>query len=131
MSDEQQSSENKKTKVLVVEDDVFMADLMMQELSNAGFEPVVARTGKEGFEKFVETKPDITLMDLLLPDQKGFDVVRQIRRQPNGVKAKIIILSNLSDETDTEEGKRLAVVDYLVKANTSLPEIVEHIKKAL
>jgi len=131
MPDEQQPQENKKYKVLVIEDDVFMVDLLNHEFTNAGFEVVIARTGKEGIEKYQETKPDLILSDLLLPDQKGFDTIRQVRRRPGGLEAKVIILSNLSEEGDIEEGNRLGVNAYLVKANTSLPEIVEKVREVL
>jgi CheY-like chemotaxis protein len=132
MVDEQpQQQENKKYKILVVEDDVFMVDLLTHELNNAGLDTVVARNGKEGVDKYQESKPDLVLSDLLLPDQKGFDVIRQIRRTPGGPEAKVIILSNLSEEGDIAEGQRLGVNAYLVKANTSLPEIVQKVKEVL
>lgn len=129
MADESQSG--KKPKILVIEDDVFMVDLLTHELNNSGLDTVVARNGKEGVDKYKEANPDLVLSDLLLPDQKGFDVIRQIRRLPGGIEAKVIILSNLSEEGDIAEGKRIGVNDYLVKANTSLPEVVQKIKEVL
>ncbi|MBI2122263.1 MAG: response regulator [Candidatus Sungbacteria bacterium] len=117
-------------KILLVEDDAFMVELLTHEFSNAGFEISVARTGAEGVEKFKESAPDIILLDVLLPDQNGFDTLRKIRREPGGPEMKAMFLSNLSEETDIEEAKRLGAIDYLVKANFALPEIVERVKKA-
>lgn len=121
----------KKQKVLLIEDDLFMGDLLIQALQKAGFEVAVAKSGTEGVEKFKEATPDIILLDIILPDQNGFDALRQIRRLPGGVETKVLILSNLTREAQLEEAKRLGVVDYLVKANFSLDEIIARIRTAL
>lgn len=121
----------KTPKILVVEDDLFMVDLLVRELEKGGFEVVVAKTGSEGVKKFREVEPDLTLLDIILPDLNGFDALREIRRMPKGPAAKVVILSNLGDESDKEEGKRLGARDYLVKANFSLPEIVDRVKEVL
>lgn len=120
-----------KKYVLLIEDDVFMIDLLINELITAGFEAVSAKTGKEGVEEFDKKKPDLIILDFLLPDQDGFEALRQIRRKPNGADAKVIILSNIAEGTNIEEAKRLGCVDYLVKANLSLAEIIEKVKAAL
>ena len=67
------------TKVLLVEDDVFMAELLAGELSRAGLNVTIGKTGKEGVESFLATAPDIVLLDLLLPDMHGFEVLQKIR----------------------------------------------------
>lgn len=123
--------DSKAAKILVVEDDVFMVDLLEHELKKTGFEVVVARTGKEGVEKFRESKPDLILLDIILPDLNGLDVLREIRSGEDGVKARVVILSNLGTEADKGEAKRLGALDYLVKANFSLGEIVERIRAVL
>jgi len=120
-----------KQKILLVEDDIFMVELLAQELSGAGFEVSLAKTGKEGIQKFREINPDLVLLDILLPDANGIEVLRNIRREPQGAYAKVMILSNISEGSDVDEAKKLNVVDYLVKANTSLTEIAEKAKKAL
>ena len=66
-----------------------------------------------------------------MPDEKGFEALRKIRRDAVGATVKVIVLTNLSDPSDIEEGKRLGAIDYLVKANHSLPEIVDAVRKAL
>lgn len=125
------AEERKTPKILVVEDDLFMIDLLTRELKKASFEVVVAKTGREGVKMFSEEKPDLILLDIILPDLNGFDALREIRRMPEGHAAKVVILSNLGDESDKEEGKRLGALDYLVKANFSLPEIAEKVKEIL
>ena len=121
----------KKIKILLIEDDVFMIELLSQELVRSGFDMAVARTGTEGVAKFQNEKPDMILLDLILPGEHGFDVLRAIRKMSDGAKVKVIVLSNLSENKDKEDAKRLGVIDYLVKANNELPEIIDHVRKAL
>lgn len=120
-----------KKKILLVEDDVFMSELLGKALERAGFELVSAKSGGEGVKKFQEAKPDVVLLDLILPDENGFEALRQIRRAPGGPEAKVLVLSNLARESQMEEAKRLGVVDYLVKANFSLDEILAKINETL
>ena len=108
-----------------------MGQLLGQALERAGFELIAAKTGTEGITKFQEGKPDIILLDLILPDQNGFDALRQIRRVPGGAEAKVLVLSNLARESQFEEAKRLGVVDYLVKVNFSLDEVLAKINETL
>ena len=123
--------ENPKKKILLIEDDIFMGQLLGSALERAGFELLAAKTGAEGIAKFQEAKPDIILLDLLLPDQSGFEALRQIRRLPGGAEAKVLVLSNLARESQFEEAKRLGVVDYLVKVNFSLDEVLAKINETL
>lgn len=120
-----------KPKVLLVEDDLFMLELLATSLSGAGFALATAKTGAEAIKEFEKEKPDIILLDLLLPDQHGFEVLKQIRSLPGGADVKVIVLSNLSGPDDVHEAKKLGAIDYLVKANFSLPEITEKINHAL
>ena len=121
----------KKTKVLLVEDDVFMSDIVTQALTRAGFEIIGAKSGADGLKKFQELHPSLMLLDLLLPDENGFETLRKIRRSDKGAEIKVIVLSNLSREANMEEAKRLGVSDYLVKVNFSLDEIIARIRSVL
>ncbi len=120
-----------KKKILLIEDDVFMGDLLGRALERAGFALTAAKTGGEGVTKFQEAKPDLVLLDLILPDQNGFEALRQIRRAAGGADAKVLVLSNLARESQFEEAKRLGVADYLVKANVSIDEILAKINEVL
>ena len=124
-------AEQKKSKILLVEDDVFMSELLGQALERAGFETIAAKSGSEGVKKFQETKPSLILLDLILPDESGFEALRQIRRLPGGAEVKVLVLSNLARESQIEEAKRLGATDYLVKANFSLDEILAKVRETL
>lgn len=108
-----------------------MGDLLMRALDRAGFEVIIAKTGGEGVKKFQETKPQVILLDLLLPDENGFEALRKIRRSEGGPAVKVIVLSNLSRESNFEEAERLGALDYLVKVNFSLDEIIAKIRSVL
>lgn len=125
------ADEAKKIKILLVEDDVFMADLLVSALVRAGFDVFNAKTGKEGIQNFQEWHPNLILLDLILPDQNGFDVLRQIRRMPGGPDVKVMVLSNLTKEIKGEEARQLGVADYLVKSNFALDEIILKMKNVL
>lgn len=127
------SDATSKKRILCVEDDIFMIELLVRELIKAGFEALVAKTGQEALDQFNKERLalNLILLDLLLPDIHGFEVLRTIRRDPQGREIKVVVLSNLSDDKDKEEAKRLGVVEYLVKANNSLPEIIERVKSVV
>ena len=124
-------AEETKKKILLIEDDVFMVELLAKDLQAAGFIVDTAKSGSEGVKKYEEGSPDIVLLDIMLPDQNGFDALRQIRRHSKGPSTKVVILSNVAEGQDMEEAKRLGVIEYLVKANYTLQEIVQKIKDAL
>ncbi|MDP3778897.1 MAG: response regulator [bacterium] len=123
--------EIKKPKIFVIEDDVFMVELLGNELKNAGLETYSYQTGQTAIDAYAQLQPDLIVLDLLLPDKNGFEVLREIRRLPNGVKVKVMVLSNMAEDADKEEAKRLGVQEYLVKANYSLPEILGKIQVLL
>ncbi|TSC78241.1 MAG: response regulator receiver protein [Parcubacteria group bacterium Gr01-1014_33] len=120
-----------KKTIFLVEDDVFMIELFAKAAVEAGFNVENAQTGKEALEKIPLCNPDLIVLDLILPDQNGFEVLRQIRRQSGGPLRKVLILSNLYELKDIDEAKRLGAIEYLMKANTSLPEIIQKINAAL
>ena len=124
-------ADEKKTSILLIEDDVFMSDLLTQALHRAAFDVNAAKTGAEGLEKFQESRPSLILLDLLLPDENGFDTLRKIRRCDGGPDVKVIILSNLSRESNIEEARRLGAAEYMVKVNFSLDEIVAKVRSVL
>jgi len=120
-----------KTKVLLIEDDIFMSNLLLQAIDRAGFEVIGVKTGADGLKKFQEARPRVILLDLLLPDENGLETLRKIRRCEGGADARVIVLSNLSREQNAEAARRLGAVDYLVKVNFSLDEIIEKIRAVL
>lgn len=121
----------KKTKILMIEDDKFLRKIYKNKLSKSGFEFVEAINGIEGLNKVLFEKPDLVLLDLILPRKNGFDVLIEMKRNPATKKIPVIILSNLGQETDIQRGLSLGAQDYLVKTDVSLSEVVNKVKENL
>jgi DNA-binding response OmpR family regulator len=118
-------------KILLIEDDKFLRELIIQKLGKEGYEVVEAAEGEVGVVKMTEEKPDLVLLDLILPGIDGFEVLRRIKENPVIASVPIIILSNLGQRDDVEKGIQLGAVDYLIKAHFTPGEIVEKIKAIL
>ncbi len=118
-------------KILIVEDDKFLRELITQKLIKEGYETSEAVDGEEGLQKFREKKPDLVLLDLILPGIDGFEVLSKIGEDESLSKIPVIILSNLGQRDDIERGLKLGAVDYLIKANFHPGEIIAKVKAVL
>ena len=121
--------DKKKKYILVVEDDVFLAKIYKTKLSKEGFELSLAHDGEEALAQIKQKRPDLILLDLMMPKKDGFEVMEELAKDPECKKIPIIILSNLGQESDVERGLALGAKDYFVKANVSLNEIIKKITK--
>jgi len=119
------------SKILVIEDDRFLRELIIKKLSQEGFEVDFAVDGEDGLTKIKEGKPDIVLLDLILPTIDGFEVLRKLKEEDIVPSLPVIILSNLGQREDIEKGLSLGAADYLVKAHFTPDEIVQKIKSIL
>ena len=102
-------------RILVVEDEQDLRDLLVYNLREAGFEPVPAPTGGEALSLAESVSPDLVLLDMMLPDQPGSAVCRELRRHPTLGDVPIIIVSARGDEIDRVVGFELGADDYVVK----------------
>ena len=122
--------ETKKT-ILVIEDDKFLRELISRKLIGEGFDVLEAVDGEEGIKKIKEGKPDLVLLDLILPSIDGFEILTRVRDDPEVSSIPVIILSNLGQREEVEKGLKLGAVDYLIKAHFTPGEIIEKIKNVL
>ena len=118
-------------RILIVEDDRFLRELIVKKLSNEGYEVVEAVDGEEGLQKTKETKPDIVLLDLILPGIDGFEVLAQKKEDPSIAAVPVIVLSNLGQKEDVDRGLSLGATDYLIKAHFTPGEIIEKVRNIL
>ena len=118
-------------KVLIIEDDQFLRDLIVRKLEDEGFVTLQAIDGEEGLRVFREKKPDLVLLDLILPGIDGFEVLRQAKEDRSISHTPVLILSNLGQRDDIERGIKLGAKDYLIKAHFTPGEIVEKVKEAM
>ena len=118
------------SKVLLVEDDPFLSSLLKNRLQKEGIEITLAKDGEEALNFLKSTKPDLILLDLILPKKSGFEVMEEIRNDPQmqSEELPIIIISNLGQPEDISRGQALGAIEYFVKAKTSIDELVEKIK---
>lgn len=123
-----------KAKILIIEDDRFLIKLYANKLRREGFEIMEAISGEEGLNKILREKPDLVILDLVLPQKSGFEILSEIKMNSETKNIPVVILTNLGQETDIKKGLSLGAVAYLIKTDFSinqLPEIVkEHLVKS-
>ena len=124
------SKANRKT-VLIVEDDPFLLNLLVTRFEKAELNVIKAMSGEEALQMLREqkVKPDLILLDIILPQKSGFEVLEEIQSDPTLQKAPVIITSNLGQQSDVERGKKLGVIDYFVKAQTPIDQLVDKVKE--
>jgi len=118
-------------KILVIEDDKFLRELIVQKLLKEGYEISEAVDGEDGIKKVTDDKPDIILLDIILPGIDGFEVLKKIKEDEAVQNIPVIILSNLGQQDDIDKGIKLGAKDYLIKAEFTPAEIVEKVKGVL
>jgi DNA-binding response OmpR family regulator len=114
--------------VLLVEDDPFLSSLLTNRLLKESIEVKHAKDGQEALDILKEYKPDLILLDLILPKKSGFEVMEGIRQDPQLSEAPIIIISNLGQPEDVQRGQELGAIEYFIKAKTSIDDLVGNIK---
>lgn len=117
--------------VLVVEDDVSLRSALGEKLRHEGFVAVLAENGLAGLEAIKKQKPDLILLDLLMPIMDGMAMLQKVRMLPGGTEIPVIVLSNLSDPMKIEEGIESGVSEYLVKSDWKIDDVMTKIKERL
>ncbi len=118
-------------QVLIVEDDEFLAKMMARMLEAEGIACALASTGKEGLRRARQTKPRLIILDVILPDLDGFALLSKLKSDPATRHTPILIVSNLGQEEDVQQGLSLGAKDYIVKSDLSLDAVVAKVKKYL
>ncbi len=117
----------KTVKILLAEDDKFITRAYMDGLKRAGFEVLSAMDGNQVLEILQKENPALILLDVIMPEKNGFEVLEEIKKQDKLKNIPVIVLSNLGQDTDIQKGLALGAVDYMVKANFSIAEVVKKI----
>ena len=124
---------NNKPTILLVEDDPFLSSILQLKLDKENFKTIRAADGEEALNILIEQgiRPDVILLDLILPKKNGFEVLETIRQDPTLEKLPVIIISNLGQPSDIDRGKALGIIDYFVKAKLSVDELVNKVKEEI
>ncbi len=118
-------------KLLLVEDDISLRDIYYARFEAEGYTVVVAGNGEEALAAVVKEKPDLILLDIMMPRISGFDVLDIIRSTPETAQTKVIMMTALSDPESRAKGEKLGVNKFLVKSQVTLEDIVAEVKKEL
>jgi two-component system alkaline phosphatase synthesis response regulator PhoP len=122
-------AEKIKTKILLVEDEISLSRVLTLKLINEGFDCTSINDGAEAFEIIKKKKFDLVLLDLILPGMDGFQILEAMKIA--GIKAKVVVLSNLNQQGDIDRVKKLGAIDFFVKSNIQLSEIINYVKSLL
>lgn len=120
-----------KIKITIIEDDKFLRDLEAQKLAKEQIEVTTAMDGEQGIKLVEQVKPDILLLDILLPGIDGFEVLKRIRENPEIANTTVIMLSNFGQREDIQRATALGAVKFLIKANYTLDEIVSEVEEVI
>ena len=122
---------DKKVKVLIVEDEKMLAEMYATKFTMEGFEAAQANDGMAGLEAAASEKPDIILLDVIMPKLDGFAVLKELREKDDTKNTPVILLTNLGQDEDIKKGKELGASDYFVKANHTPAEVVTKVREVL
>jgi DNA-binding response OmpR family regulator len=118
-------------KVLLIEDDKMIQTMYETKLKQEQYQVITADNGAAGLDLALKEKPDIILLDVILPQMDGFTVLQEVRSSAGMKKVPIIMLTNLGTTEDQEKGTQLGATDYWVKANLTPAQVAEKIKAVL
>lgn len=121
----------KKNKILIIEDDKFLLKLYSDKLRRAGFEVAGSVTGEEALNKIPIDKPNLIILDLILPRKSGFEILTELKLNPKTRNIPVVILTNLGQESDVKRGLEMGAVDYLVKTDFSMNKLPQLVKEKL
>lgn len=118
-------------KILIIEDDSFLQGLEANKLEKEGYKIITASTGEEAMKKIEEPEISVVLLDLLLPNYDGLEILKKIRSTELIKNIPVIVFSNLSEEKMIKQAYDLGATDFMVKSNFTLDELVKRIKTLL
>ena len=118
-------------KILLIEDEKIMVNLLEKKLTKEGYDVSVAWDGKEGLLKIREVKPDLILLDIVMPKMGGFGVMEEVSKDKELKKIPIIIISNSGQSVELERAKELGVKDWLIKTEFDPQEVLDKVIKQI
>lgn len=122
---------NSSNKILLIEDEEIMLDLLQRKLAQEGYDISVARNGEEGLDMMKEFIPDLVLLDIIMPKKGGYEVMEEMSRDESLNKIPIIIISNSGQPVEIDRAQKLGAKDWLVKTDFNPQEVIAKVRKQL
>jgi len=123
-----ESASTEKQSILIVEDDKFLHKILVSKFQKEGFDVRGAMDGEGAIQELMTFSPSVILLDIILPKMNGFEVLWEIKSNPKTADIPVVILSNLSQEEDRRRAAEIGALDFLVKADTSINDVVARVK---
>jgi len=118
-------------KILIVEDEEIIYRLLEKKLAGKGYEVSIAKDGVEGLEKMREVKPDLILLDIVMPRKGGFEVMEEMQRDETLKDIPVIVISNSGQPVELDKAKEMGARDWLIKTEFDPQEVIEKVKKQI
>jgi len=118
-------------KILIIEDEEIIYSLLQRKLTEEGYQISVAKDGVEGMEKMREAKPDLVLLDIIMPRKGGFEVMEEMQGDENLKDVPIVVISNSGQPVELDRAKELGAKDWLIKTEFDPQEVLEKVKKQI
>ena len=116
-------------KILLVEDEEIMISLLQKKLTKEGYEISVARDGEEGLKAMREVRPDLVLLDIIMPKMGGFEVMEGMQKDKTLAKIPVIVISNSGQPVELDRAQKLGAKDWLIKTEFDPQEVIDKVKK--
>lgn len=116
-----------KTKIILIEDDAVLADMYVQKFTRDGYDISHALDGDEGIRLVSQKRPDLVLLDIMMPKKSGIEVLEELRRGEETKDLTVVLLSNVGDQEYIDKGLALGAAGYLLKSNYTPSEVVEKV----
>ena len=120
-----------KKKILIIEDDEHISRVYEMRFLKDGYNTVLVANGEQAVEKVTSEKPNLIILDLMVPRKDGFAILEEIKKNPSTASIPVLVLSNLGGKDDQKRALGLGANDYMVKVENSMQEVIERAKKFL
>ncbi|MEX0877645.1 MAG: response regulator [Candidatus Spechtbacterales bacterium] len=118
-------------KILLVEDDPFLSEIYITKFEESGYVVEVADDGEKGLQKLKESKPDLALLDIILPKMTGLEILEQMQKDESLKRIPVIVLSNMGSDEDTNKAIELGAAGYLIKSQYTPSEVVAKVEEVI
>ncbi|MBU2541983.1 response regulator [Patescibacteria group bacterium] len=123
--------EKEKKRILIIEDENALLEVLTDKFEEEGFSVLQARNGKEGLEIAINDKPDLILLDIIMPVMDGMTMLRELKKKQKGNRIPVIILTNLGAAEDVEQAIKEGAYDFLIKAEYKISDVVKKVEQIL